>query len=363
MKSRRIGGNAKMVSEAYYKVALLKWDDSPGDIESAIHYELTNLGHRTVYFKFDEAIPLGVDVVFSFAPYREFLQIPRQLEGMPHKERPTFVHWNTEGLVNLSIPHRLSMAIGAFRSWVGRLNDSKGRLAQILMRYSPLYLISSGMRGSLRLGDYYYAHRRGWFDVFADISAVYARRFAEHGLPAIHAPFGTSPLWYADLNLERDIDVLWMGMRGTRRRSKILDHLHEKLNAHGVRFHVADRIKNPFVFGEERTRLLNRAKITVNILRTWWSENSLRFAFAAPNRSLIVSERILPHSPAYKPGIHYVSAPVEKLAESILYYLDHEEERLRIVESAYHFATKEMTFGNSIRIIMEAVRKARESMP
>jgi spore maturation protein CgeB len=54
---------------------------------------------------------------------------------------------------------------------------------------------------------------------------------------------------------------------------------------------------------------------------------------------------------------------VEKLAESIIYYLDHEQERLRIVENAYHFATKEMTFGNSIRIIMEAVRKARESMP
>ncbi len=105
-----------MVSETSYKVALLKWDDSPGDIESAINYELTNLGHRTVYFKFDEAIPSGVDVVFSFAPYREFLQIPRQLDGVPRKERPTFVHWNTEGLVNLSIPYRVGMAIGAFRS-------------------------------------------------------------------------------------------------------------------------------------------------------------------------------------------------------------------------------------------------------
>lgn len=351
-----------MDSETSYKVALLKWDDSPGDIESAINYELTNLEHRTAYFKFDEAIPPGVDVVFSFAPYRNFLQIPRQLDNMPSEKRPTFVHWNTEGLVNLSIPYRVGMAVGAFRSWVGQLNDSGERWAQILMRYSPLYLINSRMRGALRLGDYYYAHRKGWLDVFADISIICARGFSDHGLPAIHVPFGASPLWYADLNLERDIDVLWMGMRGTRRRGRILDRLHEKLNAHGIRFHVADGIKNPFVFGEERTRLLNRAKITVNILRTWWSENSLRFAFAAPNRSLIVSEKVLPRSPAYKPGIHYVSAPVEKLAKSILYYLDHEEERLRIVESAYRFATEEMTFKNSIRIIMEAVSKRRRSM-
>lgn len=254
------------------------------------------------------------------------------------------------------------MAIGAFRSWVGRLNDSENRLAGILMRYSPLRLVNSRMKGSLRLGDYFYARRNGWLDVFADISAIYSQNFSEHGLPTIHAPFAASPVWYADLGLERDIDVLWMGMRGTRRRSGILDRLEKELNARSVRFHIADNVRNPFIFGEARTRLLNRAKITVNILRTWWSENSLRFALAAPNRSLIVSEKVLPHSPAYKPGIHYVSTPVEKLAESILYYLEREEERLRIVENAYRFATEEMTFGNSVRIIMEAINKARDSM-
>ena len=357
-----IGGNVEMVSETCSSVALVKWEDNAGDIEAAIHCELTNLGHRAIYFKYDEAIPAGVDVVFSFAPYRNFLQIPRQLDGMPAKERPIFVHWNTEGLLDLSIPQWAGMTMGAFRSWVGRLNDSEAHWTQTLMRYSPLRLINSRMRGSLRLGDYHYAHRKGWLDVFADISAVYARRFSEQGLPTIHAPFGTSPLWYAHLGLERDIDVLWMGMRGTRRRGKILDRLEQKLDARGVRFHMTDGIKNPFVLGEARTRLLNRAKITVNILRTWWSENSLRFALAAPNRSLIVSEKILPHSPAYKPGVHYVSAPVDKLAESILYYLEHEQERLRIVENAYQLATEEMKFGKSVKIIMEAVYMTRESM-
>jgi hypothetical protein len=338
-----------MISPPSQRIALVKWDDVPGDIEQAIHHELTELGHRTTFFKFDEPVPRGMDVVFSFAPYRELLQIPRQLQALPARERPLFVHWNTEGLLNVNIPYPVSRAIGALRSGWERLNDANGRWSY------------SRMRGALRFGDYHYAQARGWLDVFADVSAVYARRFSEHGLPAIHAPFGASPLWYADLALERDIDVLWMGMRGTRRRARILDDLERQLGARGVRFHIADGIKNPFVFGEARTALLNRAKITVNVLRTWWSENSLRFAFAAPNRSLIVSEEVLPHSPAFRPGVHYVCAPVERLADTILRYLERPEEMRRIVESAHDLVTKDLTLGKSIDTIMAAATNARES--
>lgn len=346
---------------AEYKVALLKWDHHPGDIEAAIDHELTALGHRPIYFRYDEAIPAGVDVVFSFAAYREILHVPRALDRWPARERPIFVHWNTEGLLNLHIPYAASRALGALRSWVGRLNDSEAHWVQASLRRPPLSWLNSRMRGPLRFGDYHYARRKGWLDVFADISAIYARRFSQHGLPAIHAPFGSSPLWHADLGLRRDIDVLWMGMRGTRRRARILARLQQELDARGVRFHVADGVQNPFVFGRARTELLNRAKITVNVLRTWWSENSLRFAMAAPNRSLIVSEKVLPHSPAYEPGIHYVSVPVDRLVEAILHYLHEERERLRIAEAAHHLATREMPFAKSIRIIMEAVRHARGS--
>ena len=81
-------------------------------------------------------------------------------------------------------------------------------------------------------------------------------------------------------------------------------------------------------------------------------------ALAAPNRSLIVSEPVLPHCPSFIAGTHYVSVPVKALAETILYYLNHEEERLRIVHNAYQLVTTKLVFRESIKSIMEAVSQA-----
>jgi spore maturation protein CgeB len=77
---------------------------------------------------------------------------------------------------------------------------------------------------------------------------------------------------------------------------------------------------------------------------------------------LIISEPLLPHCPQYKSGTHYVSASIDKLAETIMYYLRQEDERLRIVENAYQLVTTELTFRNSIQAIMDAVHSKRFPM-
>jgi len=248
--------------------------------------------------------------------------------------------------------------MGTCRSWMGRLADSDNRWVRFLASEPPLSWINARMFRFRYVGDYYYAHRRGWMDVFADSSTIYARLHAKHGLPTIFAPWGATPRWYDNLKLERDIDVLWMGKRATKRRHNLLNRVRSELQAHGVQVHVADGVENPFIFGEERTQFLNRAKITLNLTRTWYDDNFSRFAMACPNRSLVVSEPLLPHCPYYEPGIHYVSAPTEILAETILYYLEHEEERLRIAENAYELVTTVLTFQNSIKTIMDAVSRA-----
>jgi hypothetical protein len=138
--------------------------------------------------------------------------------------------------------------------------------------------------------------------------------------------------------------------------------VRSELESYGVRMHFADGKENPFIFGDERIFYLNRSKITLNITRTWYDDNFSRFALAAPNRSLIVSEPVLPHCPSFIAGTHYVSAPVEKLAETIRYYLDHEEERLRIVENAYHLVTTKLVFRESIKSIMDAVNQVYQSI-
>ena len=126
--------------------------------------------------------------------------------------------------------------------------------------------------------------------------------------------------------------------------------------------HFADGKENPFIFGDERIFYLNRSKITLNVTRTWYDDNFSRMALAAPNRSLVVSESVLPHCPSFVAGTHYVAVPVEKLAETILYYLKHEEERLQIVENAYQLVTTKLVFKESIKSIMDAANQVYQSM-
>ena len=331
-------------------------------IAEVISDELSALGYHPVLFQIGSAIPEKAEVVFSFGPYGRFLTIPRQLAKMPPEQKPIFVHWNTEGIPDPRIPWKLMSSVSGWRSWLGRVQDSRNNSARIPGTEWLSSLLESRMLRFRYLGDYYYALRRGWLDIFADTSEIYADIHRQHGLPTIVAHWGATPRWYKDLGLERDIDVLWMGTRGTKRRSLLLDRVRSKLKAYGVRMHLADGKENPFIFGDERIYYLNRSKITLNITRTWYDDNFSRIALAAPNRSLVVSEQVLPHCPSFIAGTHYVSVPVDSLAETILYYLDHEEERLRIVDNAYHLVTTKLVFRESIKSIMDAVNQVYQSI-
>jgi hypothetical protein len=323
-------------------------------ISEVISDELNALGYQPVHFPIGSLIPEKAEVVFSFGPYGKFLTIPRQLAKMPPDQKPIFVHWNTEGIPDPRIPWKIISSIAGWRSWLGRVQDSRTD------RLFPL--IESRMLRFRYLGDYYHAHRRGWLDIFADTSEIYADIHRRHGLPTIVAHWGATHQWYKDLGLKRDIDVLWMGTRGTKRRSTILDRVRRELEAKGVRTHVADGKENPFIFGDERIYYLNRSKITLNITRTWYDDNFSRIALAASNRSLIVSEPVLPHCPSFLAGTHFVSVPIETLAKTILYYLDHEDERLGIVENAYHLVTTKLVFRESIKSIMDAANQVYQSI-
>jgi hypothetical protein len=343
-----------------YRVAVVQWSDDDG-IAEVIRDELTALGHRAESVRTGSSIPRESDVAFFFGPYGRSLPALSLLGQLPAERRPICVYWNTEPVPDLRLSWNLARTIGACRSWVDRLGESHNHRIRSLVHH-PLSSSRYGrMRRFLYLGDYYYAYRKGWIDILADSSALFARIRSEHGLPTLFAPWGATPRWYADLRLERDIDVLWMGARATKRRHRILDKVCGELRAHGIRVHIADNVENPFIFDEERIQFLNRAKITLNLVRRWHDDNFSRFAMAVPNRSLVISEPLLPHCPHYEPGIHYISAPVEKLTNTILYYINNERERLQIVESAYKLVTTALTLQNSIKVIMDAVDKVPQT--
>jgi hypothetical protein len=188
-----------------------------------------------------------------------------------------------------------------------------------------------------------------------DFSKIYAALHSAHGLPTLAVPWGATRSWSADLGLERNIDVLWMGARAGRRRSDLLDRVRRELGRLGIDMYIADNEEHAFIFGDERTHMLNRAKITLNLTRTWYDDNYLRFPIVMPNRSLVVSETLLPHCTDYVAGQHYVSASVAQLPETIHYYLVHEAERLQIVENAYQLVTTELTLTNCVGRIMAAL--------
>ena len=263
--------------DRYYRCAVVQWADADG-IALSLGAELRELGHEVQYFRFDAPVPACVDVVLTFAPYGRLLQIPRQISAVPVHERPRFVHWNFEGLPHPSLPWPLIQAMASWRSWVDRLNDAETPWQRFLVKNPPLSWVNRKLHKFRYVGDYYYAYRHGWIDLLVESSQIHVQFFRRHGLPANFVPWGTSPAWHADLKLPRDIDVLWMGTRRTRRRSDMLDQVRRGLAARGVQMYVVDNVEQPFVYEAERTELLNRAKITLSLLPTRW-DNAFPFRF------------------------------------------------------------------------------------
>jgi hypothetical protein len=340
-----------------YRIALLQWEPDDG-ITEMIADELAALGHWPMPFQYGATIPAHVDIIISHGPHGKLLPFLYQAAETRCANGPTIVHWNTEGLPDLRLPSSLMWAISGYRSRVGRLSLSKHDLLRKAATRPPVAWIDNRTHRFRYAGDYAYAYRKGLLDILADSSQIYAHLFSQQGIPTIHVPWGTNQRCHADLALERDIDVLWMGKRGTRRRSELLDRVRRELRSRGIDVYAADNEEHPFIFREVRTQFLNRAKITLNLARTWYDDNYSRFAFAIPNRSLVVSEPILPHCPAYQAGVHYVSAPIDKLAETVAYYLAHDGERQALVENAYKLATTTLTFRNSMARLMESCRRA-----
>jgi hypothetical protein len=344
------------------RIAIPRWE-MRDEIALMIGKELKLLGHLPVYFLFYEDVPENIDILLTFGPYGPLLPIWQQTAERKANQRPIVIHWNTEGIPDLRIPSIWIKKVGSWRSLIGRLDYSKSPFQRGLSHMPPLsWWNHLGFRYRYH-GDYQFAYEKGWLNQLFDTSEIYTKIRSQMGLPTEYAPWGISSFWYEDLHLNRDIDVLWMGKRGTHRRSSILDRVNKELRSKGVNMYIADNEQNPFIFGDLRTRYLNRAKITLNITRTWYDDNFSRFILAAPNKSLIISEPVLPHCREFQKDLHYISSPIENLSQSILYYLEHEDERQKIIENAYQFVTDELQFSRILENMLQIAARGEVHQP
>jgi hypothetical protein len=258
-----------------------------------------------------------------------------RIAGLPRAERPTVLVWHTEPL---PMPRAAAM-----RSQMLTTREL-GKLALRDRRVNDHY---SNARYLRRLAA------EGTADVLAVATRAYQAYLEQEGVAAELVPLGYHASHGRLLDRERDVDVIFLGDFRLPRRRRIL----RRLEREGVDVLTLGDYSNPELWGEGRVELMNRVKIALNIPRLEGHLPDVRLVVAMANGALVVSEPLYLPDP-YLPGVHYVEARVERLAETIRHYVEDEASRRRITDEAHRFVTTELTLERSFSRLLDLVREA-----
>jgi hypothetical protein len=321
-----------------WRVGVVHWQ--PGDgMANDLCTTLAALGHAPRPIPPADPLPADLDLVLMWGPLGSLVPLARQLIAAGRHTRPKFILLHTEQTWNPRLPGWFAAPLSRWRAGLERRRSTVPRwLSRRALRFRYF-------------GDLCWLAEQHLPDVLAVPSRWYAAFLAGHGFPTVETFIGSHPSWGADLRLERDIPVLWLGKPGSARRARLLRGVRAQLRARGVEMLIVDGVAHPYVFGQERTRLLNRTKIVLNLLRQPWDANAMRYFIAAPNRTMIVTEQTLAHVP-FIPGVHLAACPVEQLADTVCLYLRDEPARRAIAENACRLVTTELTMANGVSRIL-----------
>jgi hypothetical protein len=321
---------------------------------------LRDLGHDAVPILPGSEEQLSrLDVLLLYGPWGSLETLFRALRAMPRELRPVTLLWQGEQFPDPRLPSAVWWLVGVARSYF----ETFAHLP-VLARTPRVHRALTWLTGRLHrfryYGDIWRYRRAGLLDVLAVWSPRVGEELTRRGLAPMVVGMGYYPDCGRDLGLVRDIDVVWLGKAGSRRRQRLVRRVRRELTRRGVRLLVVDGVEHRYVFGEERTRLLNRTKIVLNLLRQTWDDNSMRFFFAAANGALVVSEPTLRHSD-FTAGVHLVEAPLDRLADAVQAYLQDEPAREAIVVRARKLAVETLTMRATVRRLLEAAQRARSA--
>lgn len=308
----------------------------------------------------DEEWEKVYDFVLGYGPHTwegSFLATAERLESYKAKDRPFFYWWYTDAPFRPELPTMLIRPAAKLHVKSSKFFRNHPEAHERLWARK---LDHSFVRKHFRLrnlGELYDLRRRRLVDGLAVTATSRADYFNRHGLDPIVAPIGYHPyIQGGDRGTARDIDTVFFGAMHGKRRERLLGRVKRDLDHRGIELDIrCDRF-----YGEERTRVLNRAKTVLNIMQYPYDIVALRFLFCAANRVLMVSEPVVDKEP-FVPGRHFVTAPVDKLAETIEFYIANEAERRQIVEEAYRLVTEEYTIEKMIERIVAHSRKLSAS--
>jgi hypothetical protein len=361
------------------RVGVARWRPD-FDVLSGIHAALAELGHEAVAFDAYGPLPDGLDVIVAHGPLGSLTPLAQQLAARHSADRPALALWMSEPWVNPGMPEWLRRSAAGARATLERAalrSDAAGNWS-----YDPR--LAPAARFGWRLRNYGELHRlraRGLLNVLAVSSAWTAERLREAGFDPLVAYLGYQTAWgpcgggpsgggpggggpsgggpggvRPGGDGPRDVDVLWLGMVGSGRRRALLEGIRAALAGHGITLMVVDGQENPYVLGDERTQLLNRTSVMLNLLREPWDNTAMRFFLAASHRCLIVTEPTLPHTPL-RPGVHLVEAPADALAGEIVRHLSAAQLRQPLVDAAHQLVTEELTLRRSVEQILAATNQ------
>jgi glycosyltransferase involved in cell wall biosynthesis len=155
------------------------------------------------------------------------------------------------------------------------------------------------------------------------------------------------------MSLKRDVDVLFLGHLHKKRcrRTSILKSVKETLQARGYNLKIVDKD----CFGQERTKLLNRTKILIDIVRMPWEIPGMRLMMAISCGAMVISTGFKGDPFPYILNKHFVDVDTDQFADTIVYYLQNDSERYKISREAQRFVNEQLTLENNLKIAVETI--------
>jgi hypothetical protein len=154
--------------------------------------------------------------------------------------------------------------------------------------------------------------------------------------PSFHQPLD---------GIEKDIDVLFVGTL-LPRRQKIIDELAQSFE-----------IETGNAFGRDMIKLVNRAKIILNIHGEDFLDTETRVYETLACKGFLLTETLSAENP-FQSGVDLVEATnIEDLKAKIAYYLENQTEREKIANNGYESVIRQHSFDERAKQIKQIIKK------
>ncbi len=351
-------------------------DDALG-IGRMIRDTLSREGHDVMLVEDGDAAGYECDLLLLVGSGRPFVRYPRVLSADRRAGRPITALWLFEplpapgldgpveqlgmrlasrDLYRLARPYRRLLELVPFHNRI-RATARSRYAARFQKEVSKLGAGDYGLALSYELYGVMCEYRwfrecysTRWCDFVFAGTLPRCRFLQGKGIEATFVPMGYHADWGQDLGLERDIDVLFIGHTQRTSRLSPLRTVQRDLAARGIELMIV----TGGCFGDERTRLLNRARIVLDIPRLPWEMPLVRPLMCMACRALMASNWTGDPTP-FARG-HLVQAPAGQLAEAIVHCLGSEDRRRSMAASALEFVTRELTLERSLNTILNTIR-------